>query len=122
MYLYNVKIEKIFVYGTLRKGGTAYHLMNGSKLLEEGITVTGFKLYDAGEYPFAFYTADPADIIKGDLFEIKDEILLSLDEYEGQEYRRKVLQDYDCYIYILNEKKAPLLPVISGGDWLIYKK
>ncbi|MCR6639819.1 MAG: gamma-glutamylcyclotransferase [Sporocytophaga sp.] len=122
MYLYNVKIEKIFVYGTLRKRGAAYHLMSGCKLLEEGITVTGFKLYDAGEYPFAFYTADPADIITGDMFEINEEILVSLDEHEGEEYRRKVLPGFDCYMYILNENTAPSLPLVSGGDWLIYKK
>ncbi|GAL83583.1 gamma-glutamylcyclotransferase family protein ytfP [Sporocytophaga myxococcoides] len=122
MYLCSVKIEKIFVYGTLRKGGTAYHLMSSCMLLEEGITVSGFKLYDAGEYPFAFYTADPMDIITGDMFEIKEDILISLDEYEGEEYRKKVLPGFDCYIYILNKNNAPFLPVVSGGDWLLYKK
>ncbi len=122
MYLYIVKIEKIFAYGTLRKGGTAHHLMDGCKLLEEGITFSGFKLYDAGEYPFAFYTADPADIITGDMFEINQEIIISLDEYEGEEYRRMMFPGFDFYIYIFNDNIAPLLPIVSGGDWLLYKK
>ncbi|MBO9700624.1 MAG: gamma-glutamylcyclotransferase [Sporocytophaga sp.] len=118
-----MKVEKIFVYGTLRNGGNAHHLMRGCELLNEGISVSGFKLYDAGEYPFAVYTADPEDAITGDMFAIKQEdVLLTLDEYEGQEYQRKILPGFDFYIYILNDNKTPFLPEVSGGDWLIYKK
>ncbi|WP_051313622.1 gamma-glutamylcyclotransferase family protein [Sporocytophaga myxococcoides] len=119
-----VKVEKIFVYGTLRKGGTANHFMKGCKLFHQGISVSGIKLYDAGEYPFAVYTADPEDMVIGDMFAIKDEdILVSLDEYEGEEYQRKILPGFDFYIYILNDNsKTSHLPVVSGGDWLLYKK
>jgi len=117
-----VKDEKIFVYGTLRKGGAAHHFMKGCELLQQGIFVSGIKLYDAGDYPFAVYTADPEDVVTGDLFAIKEEQFLSLDEYEGEEYQRKILPGFDFYIYILSDNKTPLLPEVSGGDWLIYKK
>lgn len=117
-----MKVEKIFVYGTLRKGGTAHHLMNGCKLLEEKTTIAGFKLYDAVEYPFAVHTADPEDVVTGDMFAIKEDLFLSLDAYEGEEYQREILPGFDFYIYILTNNKTPLLPEVSGGDWLIYKK
>jgi gamma-glutamylcyclotransferase (GGCT)/AIG2-like uncharacterized protein YtfP len=122
MYLYMVKTERLFVYGTLRKGGTAHELMSNCTLLEAGVRVTGFKLYDAGEYPFAWYTSDPEDTITGDLFELNEGILPVLDEYEGDEYQRIVLPALECYIYVIKNDKAPLLPVIYGGDWLLYKK
>ena len=41
----------IFVYGTLKKGGSNHHLMAGQKFLGAARTIPGFRLYDLGGHP-----------------------------------------------------------------------
>jgi len=80
--------EKVFVYGTLRRGQTLHRHIEeaGLELIGEG-RIRG-RLYDLGEYPGAVPADSAADEIHGEVYLATDpaEQLRKLDEVE--EYDR----------------------------------
>lgn len=97
---------QIFLYGTLKRGGLAHHLMAGQQLVAELVnTQPGYRLYDCGPYPAL--VEDPSGIaIEGELWQIDESILPRLDEYEGDRLfeRREVTLADGCkalaYFYL----------------------
>jgi len=84
--------ELVFVYGTLRRGGTNHFRMSGADLVAEGIVkgrlyriswYPGLILGDEGEVTGEVYSVDAAQLLELDTFEG-----LSAGEIEGSEYRR----------------------------------
>jgi gamma-glutamylcyclotransferase (GGCT)/AIG2-like uncharacterized protein YtfP len=70
----------LFVYGTLRRGAGASHLLAGCRLLGEA-SVTG-RLYDvAGRYPALVLEGDGP--VWGEVWAVPDRVLAALDRYEG---------------------------------------
>ena len=110
---------RLFVYGTLRKGGVSAHYLQDALLLEEKVHLKGYALYDAGWYPFAV-PASSSSIITGDVFELPVSWLSVLDEYEGPEYSRKYLPEHKMLIYLQKEIGEIDLPLVKEGDWLEY--
>lgn len=114
------KIVRIFVYGTLRKGGLAAHFLEKYPLVVPNTTLKGFSLYDGGWYPFAV-PAPESFAIKGDVFEIPESILPQLDEYEGPEYKRITPDNQELLIYVAKEDtRVKGLIKLKEGDWLKY--
>lgn len=82
----------VFVYGTLRRGGTNHFRMSGADLVAEG-TVAG-RLYRISWYP-GLVLGDEG-LVKGEVYSVDAAQLLELDafeglsagEVEGYEYRR----------------------------------
>jgi len=73
-------------------------------------------LYDFGPYPGA--RPGPGSIL-GEIFQIEEALLTTLDEYEGPEFKREIVptsRDIDCWIYwyVGSAKGRP----IASGDWL----
>lgn len=119
----------VFVYGTLRRGGSNAFRMDGATFHGCG-TVAG-RLYRISWYPGL--VLDPeADRVTGDLFQASGEQLAALDEFEGlaageiegSEYRRvkaTVLQAsgeaVTAWVY---EWKGSVSEAytIPDGDWL----
>jgi gamma-glutamylcyclotransferase (GGCT)/AIG2-like uncharacterized protein YtfP len=110
----------LFVYGTLRIGGPANPLLKGSRLVEKAIRLPGYKMFNAGRYPFAI-PATPESSIVGDLYEVDEKILEKLDKFEGNEYVRKMDPALKCVIYLTKENTSEL-PEVKDGDWLIYAR
>ncbi len=84
--------ELVFVYGTLRRGGTNHFRMSGGDLVAEGVVkgriyriswYPGLVLGDEGEVKGEVYSVDAAQLLELDAFEG-----LSAGEIEGSEYRR----------------------------------
>ena len=74
-------MERLFVYGSLRRGQSAHHLMAGARFLGDA-TIRG-AVVQHGQYPGLI----PGDEqIAGELFEIPAELFERLDEYEGPDY------------------------------------
>lgn len=78
----------LFVYGTLRSdaaGGAHRRLLRGVRLVSRA-SVAG-RLHDAGRYPAAVPSGDPAERVAGELYELDpasaDALVASLDRYEG---------------------------------------
>ena len=73
---------KIFVYGTLMKGGSNFaRFLSNAEFLGK-YTAEDFALYDLGAYPGVVY--GKGDKVKGELYKINGDILKNIDRLEGQ--------------------------------------
>jgi gamma-glutamylaminecyclotransferase len=122
-----VSNELVFVYGTLRRGGSHHWRMDGAEFVRAG-TIRGrmyrFDWYpgliadeNGGEIIGEIYQVGPAQLAALDLFEG-----LSAGEIEGSEYRRVRVEvgggdPVTAWIWEwlgpVDEPKR-----IAGGDWL----
>ena len=72
---------KIFIYGTLLKGELRQSFLNDSEIL--GPAIVEARLYDLGQYPGIQPAIDTSDYTVGELYEIDDNTLSTLDGIEG---------------------------------------
>ena len=110
------KNHRLLVYGTLREGGAANHLMEGCILLRRNISLPGYKMYNTGVYPYIF-PADADSNIICDLYEVSETVLKVLDDFEGEEYQRQIDTIFNAFIYVIHSLQHPLEEV-PNGDWL----
>lgn len=114
-------VQQVFVYGTLRRGGSNHHRMDGCKWL--GPARVNGRLYKVDWYPALVLDAAAAEVA-GDLFEATADCLARLDDYEGGEYRRVKArvtdnsgQGVEAWLWEWSDSTKGLQAVISG-DWL----
>lgn len=78
-----MKTVKIFVYGTLKKGGRNHDRFCGNEVGIEPATVNG-KLYDTGwGFPAMQLSDKPDDIVHGEIITIPEADLPAIDRLEG---------------------------------------
>ncbi len=120
--------NRVFVYGTLRQGGSNHFRMAGSRFVSSG-HVKG-RLYRIDWYPGLMLDSDAGEVI-GEIFDVTTEQLHELDvfeglsagEVEGSEYRRVLTDASDgertthawVWEWIGPVDEANL---IASGDWL----
>jgi gamma-glutamylcyclotransferase (GGCT)/AIG2-like uncharacterized protein YtfP len=125
--------ERIFLYGTLRRGGTrdVQRFYGGAEFI--GAARVRGVLHDFDDYPGLRLSAD-AGWVHGELFDVTTGTLSKLDEWEGidspapdeGEYRRvRIAADsagmpHECWAYEIAAGKAAGRPVIESGDWLAH--
>ncbi|WP_212936546.1 gamma-glutamylcyclotransferase family protein [Bacillus hominis] len=125
-------MHHVFVYGTLRKGQTNAHYIQGATCIAEEAWVYG-KLFDTNEgYPAMICPSE--EKVYGEVYEVDDEVLQKLDELE--EYTGNAETDlYDritqtayfadkeihAYVYVAHDKEI-LKKIIDSGDWIVYQK
>ncbi|MES2922374.1 MAG: gamma-glutamylcyclotransferase family protein [Verrucomicrobiota bacterium] len=121
--------QLVFVYGTLRRGGSNHFRMAGAEFVAQG-TITG-RMYRIDWYP-GLVLDDTGDEIHGEAYSVGPDLLSSLDifeglsagEIEGSEYRRVqttvVQQDSRTltawvweWLGLTHESQR-----ITDGDWL----
>ena len=98
---------RAFVYGTLKNGYRNHRLLENSKFVGNG-EIKGFALYDLGSFPAIVDSENPEEIILGELYEIDEPTLASLDhlESEGHLYKRRLVNvavdgnELDAYVYV----------------------
>jgi gamma-glutamylcyclotransferase (GGCT)/AIG2-like uncharacterized protein YtfP len=135
-------IQKLFVYGSLRKGfpNPVYEYISKYFTFLGEAKVHGM-LYDLGEYPAAV-PATSSFLIKGELYELKkpgefERTMKQLDDYEGlypdegetQLYKREVTDVFYqketvrawIYWYNLEVSGEPIKPSGDTFDYLTYK-
>ena len=122
------ELHLIFIYGTLRRGGRAHHLMQGAEFVAEG-SISG-RLVHVDEYPGLILCDDRR--VTGELYAVGDEKRSELDKYEGcfdspAHYLREEievlleageLQVAEVYVFQLLE---PHHEEITSGDWIEWK-
>lgn len=133
------EVELLFVYGTLRPGGSPGDTAPRLRHPVGAASIVGV-LYDLGAYPGAVLsrsdrTLAPADspVIIGDLFAVSRSLLRVTDEYEGYDpgdeskswyVRTRTfarLRDGSfrlCWIYEANLQRFPRAVRIASGDWI----
>jgi len=111
--------HRVFVYGTLRKGGLYHSLLADADFLGEIRTTKDFKLLNLGAYP-AMVPGHMA--VLGELYEVPDALLADLDRLEGAPtlYYRAVIELADgsnALAYLLTNPGLRVAPTIESGDW-----
>lgn len=84
----------LFVYGTLKRGGSNHAFLAGQRFLGTARTVAGFTLFSLGTYPGLVPSPEDRDGVTGELWSIDDACLVRLDELEGTAeglYRRAAI-------------------------------
>jgi gamma-glutamylcyclotransferase (GGCT)/AIG2-like uncharacterized protein YtfP len=78
------------------------------------------KLYRVNEF-YPGYVEGDDGVVSGDVYLIDPSIFPELDEFEGDEYRRKKLlttNDLECWVYEY-QKDVSSFKEIKSGDWIL---
>jgi len=113
-------MNKLFVYGTLKKGYSRNSVLEESKFIGEHITKPNFTMVDLGFFPGLLEIGNTS--ITGELYEVSDEILEYCDKIEGHPtfyFRKKILlkNNQIVWSYVLDYKTYESKPVIVSGVW-----
>ena len=119
----------LFVYGTLRPGGSAHARVLGAYAVD----TTPARVHDHAlygrSYKYPFMVRSAGRQVMGDLVSfpeaVEDELLAILDEYEGEEYVRTkahvepVVRDpVEAWVYLaFPDLGFPPEELIESGDW-----
>lgn len=111
---------RLFVYGTLKQGGSANDLLQGAVCIGKVTTHPRYHLYRIGTFP-GMVVGDETGGVTGELFEVDDRCLKGLDQYEGVPYlfRREEI-DLSCgvkaWAYLYN-RSVNKYKRIMEGEW-----
>ena len=123
----NPGLRHVFVYGTLRAGGSNDITRFRPQPVRIGDATMAGTLYDLGAYPGALL--DGEGVLHGEVYRIAPEVEGSLDQLEGVtaddsgEYikRDRVVtiagRAVDCLVYEIQPALAVGRAVIASGDW-----
>jgi gamma-glutamylaminecyclotransferase len=84
----------IFVYGTLKRGGSNHSWLEGQRFVGEAVTEPLFRLHDLDGYPGMVRDLEAGVSVRGEVWEVDAECLARLDELEdvsGGEYCREMI-------------------------------
>lgn len=73
----------VFVYGTLKRGGSNHAFLSGQRFLGDARTTPGFTLYSLGDYPGMVRAPGDTAGVTGELWVVDDACLAELDRLEG---------------------------------------
>lgn len=76
-------MNHVFVYGTLKRGGSNHAFLAGQRFVGEARTVPGFTLYSLGDYPGMVRAPGDTVGVTGELWSVDDACLTELDRLEG---------------------------------------
>ena len=76
-------MTKVFVYGTLKRGGSNHRFLAGQQFLGEARTAPGYTLYALGDYPGMVRAANDQTGVTGEIWAIDATCLDQLDKLEG---------------------------------------
>lgn len=80
----------LFVYGTLKRGMSHHHHLQGEEFVAAAQTLPRYRLYVCDWHP-ALVEATEGNAIHGELWRVSDEALHALDRFEGAQFQRRAL-------------------------------
>ena len=104
-------MTRVFVYGTLKRGGENHRFIARQEFLGEATTLAQYRLYQLDGYPGLVEVAPGSGVaVRGEIWEVDDDCLRRLDLLEGLHvglYRRQPAhlqapQNHEgvvCYVY-----------------------
>lgn len=116
----------VFVYGTLKRGGSNHAFLAGQRYLGAARTAPGFTLYSLGDYPGMVRAPGDTAGVTGELWMVDDACLDELDKLEGLDeglYERTSLrlgppfadEPVEAYLYLGDVTAKPAL----GAEWKV---
>ncbi len=128
----NLRKQRVFVYGTLRRGDpSGKNAWLGDSVCQGTGRVAG-RLLDLADYPGMIPADEPGQWVTGEIYEVSAAVLAELDQYEGcdisspqpQEYRREMIpvemengESMTAWTYWFALPAAGYRRIASG-DWL----
>jgi len=118
--------DRLFVYGTLRRGAAMHGLLEGRAVWLCEATAEG-RLVDLGSFPGMVASARSGERVRGELYAFgpaeRESLLDALDRYEGPRFERvtRTVAAAEAAVHAwlyLYRGNARGLPVIAGGDYL----
>jgi len=117
-------LTMVFVYGTLKKGFGNHHLLSKSLYHGDYSTAPSHKMVSLGGFPGVVFGKGTA-AIKGEVYEVADDVLDRLDRLEGYPsfYDRKSIYTLygKAYMYVLSDRFARGLlsnhEEVLSGEW-----
>lgn len=119
----------VFVYGTLRKGGSNHRLLENSRFVTDA-TIRG-RIHDCWGFPGLIRIDETQDSsVVGECYYVTNEVLADLDWLEGHPnfFQRLLVDVYPgvtqdigpawAYFYKDIETLEEDCPVILSGDWI----
>jgi gamma-glutamylcyclotransferase (GGCT)/AIG2-like uncharacterized protein YtfP len=82
----------LFVYGSLKRGGRHHAELRGAPFLGEASTAPGYALEELGEYVALVPRPHALGSVPGEVYQVDAELLAWLDEFEGPDYRRALIE------------------------------
>ena len=114
---------RVFVYGTLKRGDSRHHWLDGQRFLGLATTLPRYRMYNVGTYPGLIESPNDGLAIRGEVWEVTPECLTTLDDVEGIDeglYRRDVIQleagsfgTVQAYFYLQSVTGCP----DCGEEW-----
>jgi len=95
--------ERVFVYGTLKRGLSNHRYLAGQQFVGEARTAPIYRMVDCGGYPGMFAVQSEGRSIQGEVWEVDETGRAGLD----------VLEDVDAGMYAL--EPVQLLPPFDIG-------
>lgn len=112
-------MNRLFVYGTLKKGFHNAFYLQDARFLGEFTTGAMYTMYNFGNYPAVRETGETA--IRGEVYEINQTQLASTDRLEWYPdfYQRVVIETRfgDAWMYVVSERLC-VDKVATSGNWL----
>lgn len=115
--------DKVFVYGTLKKGFGNHRLLKDAEFICEDMTKPLYTMYSLGGFPAIQQGGDTSII--GEVYKIDKDTLAHLDVLEGYKagrdcnmYERRITvtkQGHKCFIYEMDEPYSKEL--VENGEW-----
>jgi gamma-glutamylcyclotransferase (GGCT)/AIG2-like uncharacterized protein YtfP len=87
----------LFIYGTLKRGHSAHHLLANQQFLGEAVTTPQYRIVDLGPHPTLVEATDGVPC-HGELWRVDDEYLRKLEAYEDAPtyYHRRSVMIQNC--------------------------
>lgn len=76
-------MSTVFVYGTLKRGGSNHLILARQRFLGSARTGPGFTLHSLGDYPGMVRSSGDTEGVSGELWVVDDTCLAELDRLEG---------------------------------------
>lgn len=113
-------LHKVFVYGSLKRGFGNHVLLEGCKYVGPAKTNPLFTMISYGAFPAVLIDGETA--ITGEVYEVDEHTLRSLDALEGHPnwYKRvEVVTDLcKAWMYCMQPDQArPRSPIVANGIW-----
>lgn len=116
-----IKMKKIFVYGSLRKDCYNFALMNKALFQCDDI-IKGYDMFSLGAYPCI---SKGKGRVLGEIYLIPEELyqFINLMETGAGYVRKKIKTEFDNEVYVWIYDNLPFNPIkVIHGDWVRWEK
>ena len=112
----------IFVYGTLKKGGSNHHFLESSEFLRDEV-LEDHSIYVPSLFSFPLLLKDKGGKVHGEVYKVDDNTLANLDMLEGEGflYNRINNDELGFQYYLFNDNGSwhidKVNDKIENGKW-----